>query len=162
VLTLTLTVGVTSIVRSIRPLSLLFEVGLTILYVVLATVLSAASGPQRWKLTQGTADVCSAQTNPLSGQVYLLADCTGTLSMVTLGLIVLAKPPAGPGWVWLLVFAIVAIAVQLSLVDLVISDELSKSWKFVEQNGTEIDSSLRDVTDRLDSIETLFANVTID
>lgn len=161
VLTLAALVGVTSIVRSIRPLSINFEVGLTLLFVTLGTVLAAASGPHRWKLEQGQADVCSSQTNPLAGQVYLLADCAGTLSMITLGLILLAKPPFGPGWLWLVLFAAIAILVQLTLVDLVVSDELSKSWKYVEVNGTEIDKTLKDVTERIDGIENLL-NVTID
>ena len=79
--------------------------------------------------------------------------------------------------------AVALVALQLGVIDPYIVDEISQVWKTVEINGTAVDSvraclhprvpcvapanhppwhrqDLRDVTDRLESLETLF-NVTI-
>lgn len=82
--------------------------------------------------------------------------------------------------------AVALVSLQLGVIDPYIVDEISKVWKTVEVlpcppsppttprspqvrasppcldqvNGTAVDSDLREVTDRLESLETLF-NVTI-
>lgn len=63
------------------------------------------------------------------------------------------------------VFSVVVLAAllvlfQIAIVDEFVVPELSKVFKNVEQNGTAIDDALKDVTNRLDSFESLF-NVTI-
>lgn len=156
VLVLVAVTALTSIVRSIRPLSILFETLLTVLMVTIAIVLAAGVGPHRWALQQGATDYCSAQANPLSREIYWLADVAGSGSVVGLALILLARK----GVFYLVLLAVVAIALQFTLIDLVIVEELSAAWRSVEINGTEIDSTLADVTDRLEDLESLF-NTTI-
>ena len=83
-------------------------------------VLAAGSGPHRWALAQGVEDNCSAQSNPLSALIYLLADLTGSGSVVTSALILWAKPPGGKyGLLWVVMFGIAAVLIQLTLVDMV-------------------------------------------
>jgi len=149
--------AIISIVRSVRPLSVMFELAVTLLNVVTATAIAAASGPHRWALKLGESDYCSAQNNSLSALEYLFADVLGSGSVVALALIVLVKPPGGSyGLLWVLALAIVAILLQLTVIDPYLVEELSSSWKFVENNGTSADSEISDLTNRLSGLEELF------
>jgi predicted membrane channel-forming protein YqfA (hemolysin III family) len=136
--------AIISIVRSVRPLSVMFELAVTLLNVVTATAIAAASGlwrpqaeppnhrttkphrnpptpkprlgPHRWALQLNESDHCSAQANSLSALEYLFADVLGSGSVVALALIVLVKPPGGSyGLLWVLALAVVAILLQLTV-----------------------------------------------
>jgi len=144
-----------SIIRSTRDLSITYEAVVAIMNVVVATILAASSAPHRWKLSSGANDVCSAMANNLSYTVYLLADVCGAGSMIALVMILFARPPAGNGLLWVVLVGAIAIAVQLTLFDLVLVDELGKAFEEIEVNGTAIDKDMQTVVDRLDSLESL-------
>ena len=71
-------VVVSSVIRSQAAFSQMTEYGLTLVMVAIAIVLAGASGPFRWQLAAGEADVCSAAANSHSYAVYQLADWIGT------------------------------------------------------------------------------------
>jgi len=152
---------VSNVIRSLNPFSVMAETVLGLLYVAVAIVLASATGPFRWQLAAGVEDVCSAATNPHSALVYLLADVLGTGSVLLIVLSTWAKPfVAGNSFLSVVIVAVVAVVVQYTLLELWLVPEIATVWKEIEANGTSIDTTLKDITDRLVDVETLF-NITV-
>jgi len=71
-----------NVVRSINSLSIAAEAVLALIFIAIAIVFAAASGPHRWALKLNEIDYCSAQNNPHAALVYLAADFLGAGSAI--------------------------------------------------------------------------------
>ena len=151
-----LVMGAVNIARAlIGELSISMELITDVWSFFVGFVLASASSSHRWQLEQGTNDVCSSSANGHSANMYVFADIVGIGAFLRAALLAYAKPPCGPGWLVVLIFAIVCGVVQLAVLDLFVTGEVSKIWETVEVNGTQLDNDLNDALNRISSLENL-------
>ena len=122
-----------STIRSMSELDIGVEFVLMLLYVGIATIIAAGTGPHRWALQQGESDVCSAAANPSAANGYFLADLIGTFSIVGYALLLTAKPIA-PNLpiMTVVIFVVLAIVLQVTLIDPEVVPWIGDVWKHVE------------------------------
>ena len=146
-----------NVVRSINSLSIAAEAVLALIFIAIAIVFAAASGPHRWALKLNEIDYCSAQNNPHAALVYLAADFLGAGSailerhtrpkhfcprampvtpthnreQVVISFFIRA-PIKNMPILSATLLAVALVALQLGVIDPYIVDEISQVWKTVE------------------------------
>lgn len=149
-------IGAVNVARAlVGELSIVMEFATDLWSFFVGFVLASASASHRWQLEQGVNDVCSSSANGHSANLYFFADVVGIGAFLRAALLIYSKPPCGPGWLSVLLFAIVCGVLQLAVLDLFVTGEVSKIWKDVEVNGTAIDKDLNEALDRISSLENL-------
>ena len=156
-LSLILLVACSSTIRATANLSVPFEFLLGLLYIFIAIIIAGATSPHRWALEAGIEDVCSAATNPSAARAYFLADILGIGSTISLVLLTYARPPF-PSLPLLscVLLVLVAILLQVLVIDEHVVPWIGTTWKAVEVNGTRFDDDIADLGDRIDELESAF------